>query len=89
MTFSEICDNFVREKGLNYSLITLKGPPTAKVFLDRDLWEQWIAYHLQKARYSLVCASANRSKGSDGYKTPEDLYGSFKSDDPEALSLDF
>ena len=31
MTFSEICDEFIREKCLNYSRILLKGPPTAKV----------------------------------------------------------
>ena len=30
MTFSEICDEFVREKCLNYSRIVLCGPPTAK-----------------------------------------------------------
>jgi hypothetical protein len=89
MTFSEICDNFVREKGLNYSLITLKGPPTAKVFADRELWEQWIAFHLRHARYSLTLASANRSKGCGDYQTDVSLIGSFKSEDPESLSLDF
>jgi hypothetical protein len=89
MTFSEIADAFIREKGLNYSLVTLKGPPTAKVFADRELWEQWIAYHLQHARYSLTLASANRSKGCGGYQTPEDLIGSFKTDDPDCVSLDF
>jgi hypothetical protein len=88
-TFSELADSFIEMKGLKYTDIVLKGPPTGKVFKDEGLWQEWIQYHLQKARYSLVCASANRSKGSDGYKTPEDLYGSFKSDDPEALSLDF
>jgi hypothetical protein len=89
MTFSEIADAFIREKCLNYSLITLKGPPTAKVFSDRDLWEQWVAFHLQHARYSLTLASANRSKGCGEYQTPAELYGSFKAEDPEDLSLDF
>jgi hypothetical protein len=89
MTFSEICDNFVREKCLNYSLITLKGPPTAKVFADRVLWEQWVAYHLQQARYSLTLASANRSKGCGDYTTPPELIGSFAKETPEDLALDF
>lgn len=89
MTFSEIADNFICEKNLKYSLITLKGPPTAKVFADRELWEQWVAYHLRYARFSLTLASANRSKGSDGYKTNPDLIGSFAAEDPEDLSLDF
>jgi hypothetical protein len=89
LTFSEIADNFIREKCLNYSLITLKGPPTAKVFSDRDLWEQWVAYHLQHARYSLTLASANRSKGCGDYQTPAELYGSFKAEDPDDLDLDF
>jgi hypothetical protein len=89
MTFSEICDEFIREKSLNYSRIVLKGPPTAKVFADRELWEQWIAFHLQKARYSLTLASANRSKGAGGYETPKELLGSFSKEDPEDLALDF
>lgn len=89
MTFSEIADKFICEKCLNYSRIILKGPPTAKVFADQELWQQWIAFHLQHARYSLTLASANRSKGCGDYQTPAELYGSFKSDDPESLSLDF
>jgi hypothetical protein len=89
MTFSEICDKFMREKCLNYSRILLKGPPTAKVFADSGLWGEWIAFHEEKARYALTLASANRSKGSDGYTTPPDLYGSFAKEGPEDLSLDF
>jgi hypothetical protein len=89
MSFSEIADAFIREKCLNYSLITLKGPPTAKVFSDQELWQQWVHYHLQHARYSLTLSSANRSKGASGYETPVELYGSFKSEDPDCLSLDF
>ena len=89
MTFSEIADAFIREKCLNYSLVTLKGPPTAKVFSDQELWQQWVAYHLQHARYSLTLASANRSKGCGDYQTPAELYGSFKAEAPEDLSLDF
>jgi hypothetical protein len=89
MTFSEIADAFIREKCLNYSLITLKGPPTAKVFSDQELWQQWVHYHLQHARYSLTLASANRSKGCGDYTTPPELLGSFKSDDPDTMSLDF
>jgi hypothetical protein len=89
MTFSEIADAFIREKCLNYSLITLKGPPTAKVFSDQELWQQWVHYHLQHARYSLTLASANRSKGCGEYTTPPELLGSFKSEDPEDLALDF
>ena len=89
MTFSEIADEFVREKCLNYSLISLKGPPTAKVFSDSALWQEWVAFHLSKARYALVFASANRSKGCEGYETPPELIGSFAKEDPEDLALDF
>ena len=89
MTFSEICDEFVREKSLNYSRITLKGPPTAKVFADNVLWQEWVAFHLQKARYALTLASANRSKGADGYTTDPELLGTFAKEDPEDLALDF
>jgi len=89
MTFSEISDSFVREKDLKYTDIILVGPPTAKRFKDSKLWEEWIAYHLQKSRYALTLSSANRSKGADGYSTDVELVGSFKSDDPDSLSLDF
>lgn len=89
MTFSEIADCFLREKCLNYSAIVLCGPPTAKRFKDSELWVEWQEYHKAKARYSLVCASANRSKGSDGYVTDKELLGSFAREDPEDLSLDF
>jgi hypothetical protein len=89
MTFSEICDAFISEKGLKYSLVTLKGPPTAKVFADSTLWQEWVAFHMAKARYSLTLASANRSKGSDGYTTDPNLLGTFSKEDPEDLALDF
>jgi hypothetical protein len=87
--FSELADNFLQEKSLNYSAVTLKGPPTAKVFTDSALWEQWVVYHLAHARFALVCASGNRSKGADGYCTPPELLGSFAKEDPEDLALDF
>jgi len=89
ITFSELADRFVASHGLKYSDITLKGPPTGKVFKDEVLWQQWVAYHLEHARFALVCASGNRSKGAGGYITPEDLYGSFAKEDPEDLALDF
>jgi len=89
MSFSEIADKFLCEKCLDYSAITLKGPPTAKVFSDTKLWEEWVMYHLQHARFSLVCASANRSKGCGDYVTPVELYGSFAKENPEDLALDF
>ena len=88
-TFSELADSFVQMKGLKYTDIVLKGPPTAKTFKDGVLWQEWTQYHLEKARYALVCASANRSKGSDGYKTDPELIGSFTKETPEDLSLDF
>ena len=88
-TFSELCDDFIREKCLNYSLITLKGPPTAKVFTDKALWESWVYYHLEHARFALTLASANRSKGCGDYRTDPSLIGSFAKETPEDLALDF
>ena len=89
ITFSEIADSFIREKCLKYSAIVLCGPPTGKRFKDTELWEEWQEFHKQKARYSLVCASANRSKGSDGYVPDVELLGTFAKEDPEDLALDF
>ena len=89
MSFSEIADRFIASKSLTYSDVPLMGPPTGKSFKDKQLWGEWVHFHMANARYSLVCASANRSKGSSGYETPTELYGSFKAEDPEDLSLDF
>ena len=88
-TFSEIADSFVAMKGLKYTDIVLKGPPTAKVFKDEVLWQEWVHFHMAHARYALVCASANRSKGSDGYRTNPELLGSFAAETPEDLDLSF
>ena len=89
MCFSEIADKFIESHGMKYSDIVLKGPPTGKVFKNEELWKQWVAFHLEHARFSLVCASGNRSKWSDGYTTNPDLVGSFAAETPEDLSLDF
>ena len=89
MCFSEIADKFIESYGMKYSDIVLKGPPTGKVFKNEELWKQWVAFHLEHARFSLVCASGNRSKGSDGYTTNPDLVGSFAKTSPEDLALDF
>jgi hypothetical protein len=88
-TFSEIADRFLESASLRYTDITLKGPSTAKVFTDANLWKDWIEFHRECARYSLTLASANRSEGSKGYVTPKELIGSFQAEDPESLSLDF
>jgi hypothetical protein len=89
MPFSEIADRFMAVKSLKYTDIALMGPPTGKKFKDESLWKEWSAFHKEHARYALVCSSANRSKGSGGYETPGELYGSFSAEDPEDLSLDF
>lgn len=89
MSFAELADCFLSENGLVYTDIALVGPPNAKKFRDSNLWEEWQSYHLDRARFSLVCASANRSKGAGDYETPEELYGSFATEDPESVSLDF
>ena len=89
MCFSEIADKFIESHGMKYSDIVLKGPPTGKVFKNEELWKQWVAFHLEHARFSLVCASANRSKGCGDYCTPPELLGSFSKEDPEDLALDF
>jgi hypothetical protein len=88
-TFSELCDDFIRLKELKYTDIILKGPPTAKIFKDKALWESWVYYHLEHARFALTLASANRSKGCGDYKTDLTLIGSFAKETPEDLALDF
>jgi hypothetical protein len=88
-TFSELCDDFIRLKELKYTDIILKGPPTAKVFKDSTLWESWVYYHLEHARFALTLASGNRSKGCGDYKTDSTLIGSFAKENPEDIALDF
>jgi hypothetical protein len=89
LSFSEIADKFVQQSGLKYSDIALVGPPTAKRFRDEELWNKWLYFHECLAKLTLVCASANRSKGAGDYTTPDALYGSFSRESPEDLALDF
>lgn len=87
--FSEIADHFLIDNGLKYTDVVLVGPPTAKRFKNESLWDAWKEFHSKKARYAVVLASANRSKGCGEYQTPENLYGSFQPKSSEELSLDF
>lgn len=87
--FAQIADSFIESRGLKYTDIILIGPPTGKRFKDTKLWEEWTYYHLERAKFSLTLASANRSKGAGGYCTNVDLIGSFAATDGETLSLDF
>ncbi len=89
VSFSEIADIFMIENRLRYTDIALVGPPTAKRFRCESLWESWKKFHNEKARYAIVLASANRSKGCGEYRTPEALYGSFSKTSSEEVSLDF
>jgi hypothetical protein len=89
LSFSEIADSFMASRGLVYADIPLVGPPTAKKFKDQQLWKDWQEFHRGAARYALVLASANRSKGCGNYTTPGHLYGSFSKQGPEDLALDF
>lgn len=88
-SFSEIADSFLASNSLVYTDIGLIGPPTAKKFKDANLWKSWQEFHLKMAKYALVLASANRSKGCGLYTTPDSLYGTFHKQNPEDLSLDF
>lgn len=88
--FSQIADEFVSTMGLTYTDIVLVGPPNRKRFKDPELWDAWQLFHLENCQLSLVCASANRSKGSDGYQAPVELIGSYAiENEEEALSLQF
>ena len=88
--FAQIADDFVESQGLTYLDIMLVGPPNAKRFQDKDLQDEWELYHLTHCNLHVVCARANRSKGSDGYTTPPELIGSYDTGDAEEdLSLDF
>jgi hypothetical protein len=87
--FSQLADEFISENMLTYCEISLQGPPSAKKFKDAILWEAWQAFHHQHARFAIVCASANRSKGASGYATPVELIGSFKPVEDDEIDLDF
>lgn len=89
LSFAELADSFISTQELKYTDIILKGPVTAKRFTDALLWVAWIDFHEKNAKFALVCSSANRSKGCGDYQTLPELYGSFSSDNPEDLNLDF
>jgi hypothetical protein len=87
--FAQITDEWIQNNMLTYAEIGLFGPPSAKRFKDNNLWEDWIAWHKEHARFAVVCASANRSKGAAGYATPIELIGSFKPIGNDEIDLDF
>ena len=87
--FAQLADEFIVENMMTYADISLIGPPTAKKFKDELLWNSWCEYHLKHARFAVVCASANRSKGAAGYATPVELIGSFKPSAEDEIDLDF
>jgi hypothetical protein len=89
LSFSEIADSFIASEGITYTDVSLVGPPTAKKFKDQALWKNWQEYHRGAAKYALVLASANRSKGCGTYCTPSHIYGTFSKQGPEDLALDF
>ena len=88
-SFAELADSFMVLNDLRYTDVALVGPPTGKKFKDSTLWLGWQDFHEERAEFALVCASANRRKGCGDYATPSELYGSFASENPESLSLDF
>jgi len=88
-SFAELADRFIASQNLKYVDIILKGSATAKRFTDALLWATWIDFHEKNAKFALVCSSANRSKGCGDYATLPELLGSFQSEDPEVLALDF
>ena len=87
--FAQLADEFIGENMLTYCDVVLCGPPSAKKFKDEGLWAAWKEYHQEHARYAIVCASANRSKGAAGYATPVELIGSFKPSADDEIDLDF
>jgi hypothetical protein len=88
--FAQIADEFVGAMELTYIDIYLVGPPNRKRFKDKELWEAWQLFHIENCELHLVCSSANRSKGADGYRTPQELIGKYDTGEgEETLSLGF
>jgi len=87
--FAQLADEFIMENMMTYAEIILHGPPTAKKFKDEILWDSWKKYHREHARFAIVCASANRSKGAAGYATPVELLGTFKPQAEDEIDLNF
>jgi hypothetical protein len=87
--FSQIADEWVSHNMMTYSEIILFGPPTGKKMKDDILWESWKEWHREHARFAVVCAKANRSKGAAGYATPVELLGTFKAQAEDEIDLDF
>ena len=88
-SFSELCDQWLAFEGLTYCDISLVGPPNSKRIKDKELEHSWIDYHYKRANLRPSLASANRSKGAEGYMTPLERIGSFKAQDEDEMSLDW
>jgi len=87
--FVQLADEWVESLGLTYCDLSLQGPPNLKRFKEAKYNDAWSIFHEDNARLIAVCAAANRSKGSGGYTTPPEIFGSFKKQDPDDIDLEF
>ena len=87
--FVQLCDEFVAGENLKYVDIAIVGPPNLKRFKDTKLGKAWVLYHECHARLAPSSPKANRSAGSGEYQASEALYGTFKGDVEDDVSLDF
>lgn len=68
--FVQIADEFIVWKEIAYDDIKIEGPPTAKVFKDKKLEEDWKLFHKENANLQAVLPKYNRSKGCENYSSP-------------------
>lgn len=89
--FIKLAEDFLRDNGLLFVNVFLKGRANAKVFRDDSLAAAWKKFHQERAVLALVLSSENRSVGCGGYEVDESLLGSFTGEGEEGstLSLDF
>ena len=87
--FVQLCDEFIEMKGLKYTDIAIVGPPNRKRFKDSELQGAWVLFHEMHARLAPSSPKANRSAGSGEYQASEALLGSFSTEDPDDIAMDF
>ena len=74
-TFQQLLDEFIYDNKIDFSSIkVLENNNNLYEFEDKDLQQNWVNYHDNKAIFKALCKKCNLSNGTYGYKKNKNLY---------------
>ena len=74
-TFQQILDEFIGDTKIYFhSIKVFENDNNEYEFKDKDLQQNWVNYHDNKAVFKALCQTCNLSNGTYGYKKKSNLY---------------